>query len=63
MVLLQATNSKWHTTYLTAAITMILSVIEGHFLIASFSSVIVRICDASRGHSASAELLVARSHI
>jgi len=39
---------------------MALSVLEGHFLIASFSSVIFSICGVSRGPSASAELLVCK---
>jgi len=37
---------------------MTLSVIEGHSLLQAFSSATFRICDALRGPSASAELLV-----
>ena len=41
-----------------SAILMTLSVLEGHFLLQAFSSAIFRIYNASRGPSASAELLV-----
>jgi len=37
---------------------MTLSLLNGHFPIASFANAIFRICDASRGPSASAEVLV-----
>jgi len=57
-LLLKATNSKWYTTDLIAATSMALSVLEGHFPVASFLSAIFRICGASRGPSASAELPV-----
>jgi len=42
--------------YLIAAIVMTLSVLEGHSLLQAFSSVMFRICGASRGPYA--ELLV-----
>jgi len=44
--------------YLVAAIVMNLIVFEGLPLLQAFSSVIFGICGASRGPSASAELLV-----
>ena len=45
----------WHT----ATVVMTLSVLEGHSLLQAFSSsAIFHICGASRGPSASAELLV-----
>jgi len=37
---------------------MTLSILEGHFLLQTFLSAIFRICGASRGPSASTELLV-----
>jgi len=60
MLLLQTTNSKWSATYLTAAIAMTLSVIEGHFisLLQAFTSLSFCICGASRSLSACEELLV-----
>ena len=46
------------TAYLIAAIVMTLGVHEGHSLLQAFSSAMFCICGASRGPSASAELLV-----
>jgi len=58
MLLQQATNSKWYSTYVTAAIAMTLSVLEGHSLLQVLSSATFRICGTSRSPSAFAEVLV-----
>jgi len=44
--------------YLTAAIVITLSVLEGHSLFQAFSSVTFYICGVLHSHTASAELLV-----
>jgi len=57
-MLIQATNSKWYSTYLTVATVMTFSVLESHFPIARLF-----MCNSSYlwcGSSASAELLVKR---
>jgi len=38
MMLQQATNIKWYTVYLTAAIAMSLSVLISHFRLQAFSN-------------------------
>jgi len=47
-----------YTAYPLAATVMTLSALEDRFLIASLFHAIFRICAASRGPSASAELLI-----